>query len=321
MSATRQRSQVGLTVAVCTYNPDLTLLSRVLDAACAQLRDLGDAELVVVDNNSAPALDEAYFEDHGARLVREPTPGLTAAREAAIEAAAGALILFVDDDTILGDGYLARAAQAFADDPSLGVLGGRVEAEFQQAPPRWFEGFEHYLAIKPHPPELRVETTAPPYTRFFPVGAGMVVRRDLAERHAEDARQTSRIEGRRGNALTSGEDSDLTLFALSAGYKLLVDGSLRLTHVISPERLQPRYLQRIAVSHLRSSFVLDQKWASRLGVPVYPELKDPFLPTVVKSLVLIALAPFSPRYRVKRALFVEFVRIRVRRRLGRELGQ
>ena len=123
-----------ITVAVCTLNPDQGLLIRAVAAIARQLP--ANAELLVIDNNSYPSLeDRGLLAEYPVRLIRESRPGITAAREAAIHAARGDVILFADDDNILDDGYLAKASDAFASDGRLGLLGGRVVPEYDSPPP------------------------------------------------------------------------------------------------------------------------------------------------------------------------------------------
>jgi glycosyltransferase involved in cell wall biosynthesis len=301
-----------VTVAICTYNPNRELLLRALDAILAQLADVPGSEIVLVDNNSSPPLAEcADLARYPIRLVHQPVPGLTAAREAAIGSAAGTVIVFVDDDNILDAGYLATVVETFSADPLLGVLGGRILPEYDAQPPQWFGEFEHWLAIRRHAPDLHVETTAPPFSDYFPVGAGLAVRRELALAYLEDCAETSRIEGRRGNALSSGEDLDLCLFALSRGGKVAVTGALCLTHVISSERVSGEYLQRLAVGNLKSSLALERKWSPRLGCSVYPRFSTPLPKLLAKTAAIGIMGIWSPRHRIRRRAYATLTRIRL----------
>jgi glycosyltransferase involved in cell wall biosynthesis len=301
-----------LTVAICTYNPDRGTMIRALDAIAEQLGDIPSAEVIVVDNNSSPPLVErGYLSDYPVRLLREPRPGLTAAREAAIRTAAGEVIVFVDDDNILAEDYLSTVVEAFSNDPILGSLGGRIVPEYNTQPPAWFGEFERQLAIRRYPPELHVETTAPPFSEYFPVGAGLAVIRDLALEYLEDCAVTSRIEGRQGTALSSGEDLDLGLFALSRGYKLAVTGALSLTHVIPDGRVHSEYLERLADGNVKSSLELERKWAPRLGHSVYPVFSTSLMVLLFKTAATWLLGFLLPRYRIRRRTYMALTRIRL----------
>jgi glycosyltransferase involved in cell wall biosynthesis len=303
---------VQLTVAICTYNPHRDTLVRALDAVVAQLDAGLPAEVIVVDNNSSPPLTEwAYLGHYPLRVICEPKPGLTAARQAAIENASGPIIVFVDDDNILHEEYLANVVKAFGSDPDLGLLGGRVVPEYECCPPEWFAEFEHWLAVRRHSPELHVETTAPPFSSYFPVGAGIAVRRDLALAYLEDCSRTSRIEGRRGDVLTSGEDLDLGLFVLSQNAKLAVSGALSLTHVIATARVSSEYMERLAVGNVKSSMALERKWAPRFGHSIYPGFGISLISLLVRASVTRLLSIWAPRYKIKYRIYSTLTRVRL----------
>jgi hypothetical protein len=301
-----------VTVAICAYNPKTDTMRRALDAIVAQLGEVSSAEVIVVDNNSSPPLAEReYLSAYPIHLVDEPTPGLTAAREAVIRNAQGDVIVFVDDDNILGDHYLATVVETFSADPELGLLGGRIVPEYDTPPPKWFGEFEHWLAVRRYAPELHIETTEPPYSEYFPVGAGLATRRTLALAYQEDCAKSTRIEGRRGSALSSGEDLDLGLFALSRGSKLAVTGALSLTHVISSGRVRSEYLEQLAVGNIKSSLELERKWSARFGRSVYPLLSMSLVDLLGRTAATAVLSLWSPRYKVKHRIYTTLTRARL----------
>ena len=265
---------------------------------------------MIVDNNSdAPLRDADYLRAFPLEIIHESVQGLTAAKEAAMRQARGDVILFVDDDNILGPDYLRQVIEAFAD-PRLGLLGGSIVPEFESAPPTWLSAFEEQLAIRRYAADLMVETTGLPFTDKFPVGAGSSVRRTLGLAYLADAQTTGRIEGRRGRSLSSGEDLDLDLFAISTGYKLKVVGSLSLTHVIPTERTTEEYISRLAISNLRSSYDIDRKWRIRFGRPVFDFLHANRFNVVLRCWFFRLLSPLSVRSRVKRRIWEEIRRLR-----------
>ena len=291
-----------ITVAVCTHQPDEALLGTVLDAVEREVASAPGAEALLIDNASAPPLDTREpLRSRPVRIVAEPRPGLTAAREAAYVAARGDVIVFCDDDTLLGEGYLAAVAAAFERDERLGVLGGRILPAYESPPPAWALEFEPQLAVRRYPPGLYEVTDALPYTDRFPVGAGLAVRRELALRHAADCAASARIEGRRGGELTAGEDLDLALFALHSGHRIAVSGALALTHVIPPWRLEPAYLAQLAAGSVTSVARLEAKWAPRFGRPVFPVLARPLPALLARTAAAAVLARRSPSYAVKLA--------------------
>jgi len=185
----------------------------------------------------------------------------------------------------------------------LGLLGGRILPEYDAEPPEWFNEFEHWLAIRRYEPQLYVETTAPPFSSHFPVGAGIAVRRDLALAYLRDCAETSRIEGRRGDALSSGEDLDLGLFVLSREYKLAVSGKLSLTHVIPKARTSKEYIEKLARGSVESALALERKWAPRFGGPIYSSFALPLRALMPRLAITRVLGLWSPRYKVKYCIY------------------
>jgi len=316
-------SAVELTVGICAHNPNVPTLVRVLDAVMRQLGDVaGGAELLLVDNASVPPLAEVpELASLRLRLLSQPVPGLTAARETVVEAAHGSVILFVDDDNVLGPGYLSRVVAEFRGDAQLGLLGGAVTPEYEVSPPGWMTEFEYLLAVRRYAPGERIVTRSPPYRDSFPVGAGMAVRRALATAYVEDARSSGRIEGRRGTALTSGEDLDLGLFVIWRQYHLAVSGDLRLVHVLGASRMTPEYLGRLSASNVGTALALERKWAGRFEQPIFTVLERSRGDLLARAGAASVLGLFSPRYRFKRARLVTLARLRTRPARGRATSQ
>ena len=104
---------VSVSVVICTWNR-----AGLLDQTLARMRELhvpaGLAwELLVVNNNCTDDTDAVAARHRGhlpLRPVREPTPGLSNARNKGLAEARGELILWTDDDVRVDPGWLAAAA-------------------------------------------------------------------------------------------------------------------------------------------------------------------------------------------------------------------
>ena len=98
---------LSATVIVPTYNrPDA--LARTLDALLAMdfPQDLFD--IVVVDTGRKELGAEQVADARGAQYLRQSNVGVAAARNRGAEIAAGELLLFVDDDTVVDKSNLRR---------------------------------------------------------------------------------------------------------------------------------------------------------------------------------------------------------------------
>jgi len=91
-----------------------------------------DLELVFVDNGSSDGTSEVVRDWSASapiatRLIFEPTPGLSIARNAGIRASSGRLLGFTDDDCEISPDYFTVLADLYTDDDMLVVRGGRVD--------------------------------------------------------------------------------------------------------------------------------------------------------------------------------------------------
>jgi glycosyltransferase involved in cell wall biosynthesis len=238
---------MDLTVVICTHNPRPDYLDRVLAALQVQTLARDCWELLVIDNASHPSVTERIDVSWHprSRCIREPKLGLTHARLRGIEAAKGEIIVFVDDDNVLGSNYLAQTVSIAHKYPAMGAWGGRIVGEFEQVPPAWSRRYLPLLAIR-EISEDKLSDVLPAH-ETIPCGAGLCVRRVVAERYAklvfQDARRMSL--DRKGKLLSSGGDTDLALVASDLGMVTGQFVALTLTHLIPAVRLEEAYLLRL----------------------------------------------------------------------------
>lgn len=259
-----------LSVAICTRNPRADYLQRTLAGLAAQTLPRDRWELLLVDNGSSPAVAEKFdlgWHPAGRHLV-EPTLGLTPARLAAVSAARSQVVVFVDDDNVLAPDYLAEALRISEEWPELGVWGGHIEAEFETPLPAWFgQNWLYWLAVRPVGREtwsnLSFDAAALPY------GAGMCVRRAVAEHYAQVTLPAPhrRMLDRTGDSLIGGGDADLGFTAYDLGLGNGLFPSLRLKHLIAARRLTVEYMERL-VRDMSFSYVVLH--ALRGRTPEYP---------------------------------------------------
>jgi glycosyltransferase involved in cell wall biosynthesis len=254
----REGGFLDLTVAICTHNPRPQYLARVLNALKNQTLVRERWELLLVDNASDARLADSWnLSWHfGARHVREDSLGLVHARLRAIDEAEGDILLFVDDDNVLDDDYLAECKRIAQEMPFLGAWGGQQRGEFEIPPQEWMKPYLIALAIREF--SHTRWCNLPHVIDTVPWGAGLCVRTEIARIWSEKTHGNHyRCSlGRIGNSLNACEDIDLALTACDVGLGTGLFTTLRLTHLIPKERLDPKYLAKVAEGSARSRVVL-----------------------------------------------------------------
>jgi len=237
-----------VSVVLCTHNPRLDFLRESLEALQAQTLPVSDWELLVVDNASTPSVSQAIdISWHPrAQVVPESLLGLTRARLRGIAVSVADILVFVDDDNLLDPDYLENVIQVSRDFPRLGAWGGQQRARCEVEPAAWVKAlYFHHLAI--------VQVDAPRWTNVpyhfeaTPVGAGLCVRRPVAEKYAAvvaDSEIRRRLD-RTGASLTGCGDHDLAFTACDMGLGVGVFPQLRLTHLMTAGRFGEPYLLKL----------------------------------------------------------------------------
>src|SRR5437773_12002153 len=164
-------------VVIPTRNRRATLTA-LLERVAPQAAAAG-AEVVVADNGSTDGTREVLARlaaEGRLRVVLEPVPGATRARNAGARAARGEVIAFVDDDALPADGWLAALLAPFAN-PRIAAAGARVRLRFAGALPGWWDAaLATYLAAYDLGPEPADLATRPWYDS--PRGPNLAVRRE-----------------------------------------------------------------------------------------------------------------------------------------------
>jgi glycosyltransferase involved in cell wall biosynthesis len=255
-----------ISVILCTHNPKRNYLRRTLEGLRQQSLACTEWEFILIDNLSDTVLSmELDLSWHpNVRVIREEKLGLTPARLRGIRESRGSLLVFVDDDNVLDDNYLEEALRVAEERPFLGSWSGQCRPEFQEKPPEWTRRYWGNLVIR----EFHTDrwSNLPRLAETMPCGAGLCVRREVADFYLRlhDNGQRAFQFDRTGDSLVSGGDNDLAACACDIGLGIGLATSLKLTHLIPPERLTVGYLSRLAKGIHFSTVVLDKA----RGIPV-----------------------------------------------------
>ncbi|MFT4087025.1 MAG: glycosyltransferase family 2 protein [Gordonia sp. (in: high G+C Gram-positive bacteria)] len=208
-------------------------------------QDHPDFELIVVDNRPATGRTRevlAGVDDPRLRIVDEPLPGISAARNRGIAEIRGAVAAFTDDDAIPDPDWLSRIVRSFADDATgtLGLVTGRVLATEELTEVQaWFEEAKIFdkgdtakvwaLADRPQLQNLGVPGER---TAFFPYTAGQFGSGNNMAFAAETLDAVGGFDLRLGTGTKTrgGEDLDLFRTVVLEGWSVFYDPEAVVRH-------------------------------------------------------------------------------------------
>jgi hypothetical protein len=239
-------------VAVCTNRSP----ADVAEALVALARQAPADRIALVASGLAASDVQAHRAAAGAVLVlEEPRPGLSLARNRALEWAAGlgaGAIAYVDDDAVAGPGWWdALITRWAAAGDELGVIGGPIRPRWSVAPPAWVSGpilpALTLLDLGPQEQLLDPETTT-----VFGANISFAVG-PLLEIGGFDP-----AYGHSGGRVFFSEEDEAQRALARRGYRVLYAPELEVEHVIPAERLTRK-------SFLRRRFAYGRALGRRRG--------------------------------------------------------
>jgi glycosyltransferase involved in cell wall biosynthesis len=228
-----------VTVAICTWNR-----AKLLDQTLTQMQAVRipanlEWEVLVVNNNCTDDTDAVIARHQGAlplRCLFEPRQGQSNARNCAVAAARGGLLIWTDDDVLVEPEWLTAYHEAAEKWPQAGYFGGPIEPWYECSPPRWLsENVEHLagmLLIKDlgHSERLLSRTEVP-------FGANMAFRTEILRENRFDPRL-----GLTGDDNIRNDESMLLNSLISQGVQGVWVPRARVKHFVTRQRLSREYL-------------------------------------------------------------------------------
>ncbi|MBE8724538.1 glycosyltransferase [Flavobacterium hungaricum] len=261
----------GISVIVCCYN-SVSRLKPTIEHLQNQINiAVGQWEILIIDNASTDATFEfannlwqnsKTADSPNFRVIKEATPGLTAARMCGIKNSSFDFLLFCDDDNWLSNNYLSDALGIINNNPNVGIIGGYGLPVFEgKEPPLFWENQYHTLAVgSQYLQEGNITNT-----RKVVYGAGMIVNKKAFAELVDEYEFEFQTTGRIGTSLVSSEDHELCLAVGMIGYEVLWYKKLQFYHYIPKSRTEIKYYKKLFLGFGLSSPMLIGYYLDRIN--------------------------------------------------------
>jgi len=197
---------MNVSVIINTLNRD-NWLKKVLNALIYQTYN--DFEIVVVNGPSTDKTNEVLqaYKDI-IKIEKCDVPNISVSRNVGIKAAAGEIVIFIDDDAVpTGKYWIENYVRAFQEDPELGCAGGKVydnldNLEFDSGAVNiWGHPFRFFYEIDYSDPDI--------IYKYVPGGNGAFLKKALVQIGGFDEYYEYYLD-----------ESDVALRISRAGYKV-----------------------------------------------------------------------------------------------------
>lgn len=258
-----------LSVVICTYNRFASLAETLASVNACERPAGHSVELVVIDNNSTDdtariCADFARVSRMPFRRVLETRQGLSFARNRGIREAAGEVVVFTDDDVLVGAEWMLTYAREFGEH-RVDCAFGRVRPDWRGDQPAWFsDQLRPAYALLDYGDERLFVTDVA--HEFY--GANFAVRKDLLiELGGFDVR-LGRTKGR----LFVGEETRVYRDLVCRGSRIVYNPAIEVQHVIEESRKRPAFLRQYYLDTAESFVYMALQGSPRrrlFGIPFY----------------------------------------------------
>jgi hypothetical protein len=243
----------GFSIIICTYNPDIQLLNRLFKAILNFVDSSPSHEVIIIDNNSDNPLADTLIvkqflkEKANSYVIRESTPGLTAARIRGIKAAEYDWLIFFDDDNEPSFDYLIQALFLINKYPHVGAWGpGQLKVEYVNQQETIFLKKVKWLFQERNYDGTVFDNNIKEGSEYYPYGTGMIAQKKILSTYSvmvEDGRFT--MSDRTGKNLSSAGDIQILFTGIKMGFYAGSSNLLSLNHLITSQKTSRKYINKL----------------------------------------------------------------------------
>lgn len=269
---------MDVSVVISTYNRG-QMLKDTLQGILASGRGVAfEWEIVVVDNNSHDdtrvIVEKLSEREPRVRYVFEPKQGASIGRNTGLEYSKGKILLFTDDDVLVGDDWLKVGYEGFGG-ADVAFIMGRILPLWTVPKPDWVpDGLTGPIGVCDLGESVIKVAEGSPH---LPMTANLGVRREVPLRvggfDANLGPQGRHSSGASRRGYFSGEDYEFGLRMIEAGYRGMYLPGLVVHNRINAERLTKAYFRGRMFANGQAYSIIgrgrDHRFRRLGGVPRY----------------------------------------------------
>jgi glycosyltransferase involved in cell wall biosynthesis len=233
--------QIKISAVLCSYNRARFIIKAV-DSIFNQDFDKSLFEVVVVDNNSTDGVLDRLTEyqtahpDYNLRFVTEPNQGVAWVRTRCAKEARGAIVAYLDDDSMADPGWLQGIVSFFDEHPEVYSVGGKITPYFLTGIPDWYSKYFFGLvgSFDQGPSVKRLTGER------YPCGANMAFRKKVFD----EIGYFNHDLGRKGSGLLANEEKEIYKRILAAGHQVYYLPYVSVMHAVESNKFDKNYVRR-----------------------------------------------------------------------------
>jgi len=242
---------IKYSVIICSYNR-FKLLDETIDSVLNVVKNRGDIEILLIDNNSNDGTAELKHRFKSHQIVKyflETKQGLSHARNRGIKESVGEILVYLDDDIELVKNYFEICDETFLNS-SISISGGKVLPHKIKIP-IWLPEKYYFLV------SVFDCGNSPKFVKHL-MGGNFAIRKKDALRIGFYNNEL----GRNGTSLGGGEETEYQDRAAIMGYKMRYNPKQNILHKIN-NKLNEDYVLLYSKGIGKSLRIIDEsvsKW-------------------------------------------------------------
>lgn len=245
-----------ISAVICSYNR-YDCLPDAIDSLDRQNLARESYEILVIDNSPdheySSSFARRYAEHPNLTWIIEHTPGLSNARNAAIQRARGRIIAYMDDDALADVNWLGGIFSAFAMfGDRTAVVGGKVEPIWESTRPAWLhDDYLRHLSLV----DLKGSMPRVLGTAESLAGTNIAFRTDRLKETGGFSTDLGRKGG--SHALLSNEENEVCRILRRSGHSVVYAPDAVVGHRIGAARLTQEWFRRRVAWQAVSDYLRD----------------------------------------------------------------